>query len=314
MGLALVEAAAARPGSGSPCSTPATSARASGEPAEGVAGALLRRRRATRWADAGRGPATARDGVAIGAAVHSVRAVPRRRRWRPSPTGPRGPARSTCTCPSRSPRTRPASRRTAAPPPQVLADHGVLGPLTTAVHATHLTDDDVAAARRRRRRTPASARPPSATSATASARRRRLHDAGAPADPRQRQPRGGRPLRGDARRRARRAAAPPSSAATGRAAELLAAATGDGHAASGWADAGAIAVGQRADLVTLDTARARARPAPAPTRTPPSSPPPPRTSRHVMVDGRVVFRQGDRRRDRARARRRRSAGSGSMRR
>ncbi len=29
-------------------------------------------------------------------------------------------------------------------PAQLLADHGVLGPLTTAVHATHLTDADVA--------------------------------------------------------------------------------------------------------------------------------------------------------------------------
>ena len=61
------------------------------------------------------------------------------------------------------------------------------------------------------------------------------------------------------------------------AAELLAAATQQGHASLGFDDAGAIAVGQRADLVTLDTT-SPAPPAPAPTRTPPSSPPPPTTS------------------------------------
>ncbi len=41
------------------------------------------------------------------------------------------------------------------------------------------------------------------------------------------------------------------------AAELLTAATTDGHASLGWDDAGSIAVGHRADLVVLDPASPR---------------------------------------------------------
>jgi cytosine/adenosine deaminase-related metal-dependent hydrolase len=41
------------------------------------------------------------------------------------------------------------------------------------------------------------------------------------------------------------------------AAELLTAATTTGHASLGWSDAGSIAVGRRADLVTLDLASPR---------------------------------------------------------
>jgi cytosine/adenosine deaminase-related metal-dependent hydrolase len=77
------------------------------------------------------------------------------------------------------------------------------------------------------------------------------------------------------------------------AAELIAAATTTGHASLGWDDAGAIAVGRRADLVVLDPAS-------------------PRTAgggrdenavvfaavaedvRRVMVDGRWVVEDGDR--------------------
>jgi len=75
--------------------------------------------------------------------------------------------------------------------------------------------------------------------------------------------------------------------------ELLAAATTQGQRSLGWHDAGAIAVGQRADLVTLDL----------------TSPRTAGTGRdeatavfaaaaedvtQVMVDGRIVVRQGDR--------------------
>ena len=51
--------------------------------------------------------------------------------------------RCTCTSPSRSPRTRPASRRTASPRPGCCTRRTLLGPDTTVVHATHLTDDDI---------------------------------------------------------------------------------------------------------------------------------------------------------------------------
>ena len=94
-------------------------------------------------------------------------------------------------------------------PTQLLADAGALGPRTSAVHATHLTDDGRPAARhqrhvrlllpdhrarprRRHRPVPAAAR------------------GGQPADARQRQPRRHRPVRGDARGRARRAAGHPA--------------------------------------------------------------------------------------------------------
>ena len=50
----------------------------------------------------------------------------------------------TCTCPSSPPRTRRASRATGCTPTGLLAAEGVLGPATTAVHATHLTDADIA--------------------------------------------------------------------------------------------------------------------------------------------------------------------------
>ena len=177
-----------------------------------------------------------------------------------------------------------------ATPTQLLADHGVLGPMTSAVHATHLTDDDIghlgttrtlrlflphhrARPRRRHRPEPAPAR------------------RGQPADPRLRQPRRHRPVRGDARRRARRAARHPRARALvgGRA---LPAATTDGHASLGYDDAGAIAVGNRADLVTLDTTTPRTA----------------GTGRdehtavftaaaadvvQVVADGRVVFARGD---------------------
>ncbi len=82
------------------------------------------------------------------------------------------------------------------------------------------------------------------------------------------------------------------------AAELLDAATDHGHASLGWDDAGAIAVGQRADLVTLDTASARTA-GTGPTSTPRCSPPPPPTSPTSWSTAEVVVRQGDAERGRA---------------
>ena len=75
--------------------------------------------------------------------------------------------------------------------------------------------------------------------------------------------------------------------------ELLAAGTHIGHASLGFADVGRIAVGQRADLVTLDTASPRT----AGTGRDGSTVVFAATAadvRQVMVDGRVVVRQGDR--------------------
>jgi cytosine/adenosine deaminase-related metal-dependent hydrolase len=72
------------------------------------------------------------------------------------------------------------------------------------------------------------------------------------------------------------------------AAELLAAATADGHASLGFDDVGRIAVGQRADLVVLDPVSPRT----AGTGTSGESVVFAATSqdvRQVMVDGRVVY-------------------------
>ena len=75
--------------------------------------------------------------------------------------------------------------------------------------------------------------------------------------------------------------------------ELLDAATTTGHRSLGWDDAGAIAVGQRADLVTIDPASPRT----AGTGRDESSVVFAATAEdvtQVMVDGRIVVRKGDR--------------------
>ena len=75
--------------------------------------------------------------------------------------------------------------------------------------------------------------------------------------------------------------------------ELLAAATQHGHASLGFDDAGAIAVGQRADLVTLDTTTPRTAGTGADENTAVFAATADDVTQ-VMVDGRVVVRQGDR--------------------
>ncbi|MGD9961554.1 formimidoylglutamate deiminase [Nocardioides sp.] len=176
-------------------------------------------------------------------------------------------------------------------PTQLLEAEGALGERTSVVHATHLTDQDVATLGRTRTRAcfcPTTERDlgdgigPS----------RRLHDAGAPLT-----------LGSDSHAvidlfeemRAVELHERLASEQRGHwsSTELLAAATTTGHDSLGWADTGSIAVGHRADLVTLDV----------------SSPRTAGTGRDentavfaatgadvtsVMVDGVVVVRQGDR--------------------
>ncbi len=176
-------------------------------------------------------------------------------------------------------------------PARLLADHGLLGATTSLVHATHLTDDDIALigdAGAYASFCPTTERDlgdgigPS----------RRLHDAGARLT-----------LGSDSHAvidlfEEMRAVELHERLATQQrghwtAAELVTAATTTGHASLGWDDAGEIAVGQRADLVVLDPAS-------------------PRTAgtgrdehtvvfaaaaedvRRVMVDGRWVVEHGDR--------------------
>ena len=86
--------------------------------------------------DLGRG-----DGVVVGAAIHSVRAVP-----------DDALARVVAAAEGRPLHVHLSEQRAendacvaayGATPTQLLADHGALGPRTSAVHATHLTEHDI---------------------------------------------------------------------------------------------------------------------------------------------------------------------------
>jgi formiminoglutamate deiminase len=224
----------------------------------------------------------------IGAAVHSVRAVPADQldavvEWAAVREAPlhvhvseqRG---ENDACLAHYGRT----------PTEVLADAGALGPRTTAVHATHLTDLD---------RTELGDTDTAVCLCPTTERdladgigpARALADAGSPIC-----------LGSDSHAvidlfEEARAVELDERLRTERrghfdAAELLRAASAAGHAALGWADAGAIAVGRRADLVTvrLDSVRtAGVGPGPAivfAAGAPDVS--------HVVVDGRIVVRDG----------------------
>src|SRR5690606_11215340 len=87
---------------------------------------------------------TAPDHARIGAAVHSVRAVPAAQLptvagWAEERRAPLHVHLSEQTAENDACRT--AHGRT---PARLLADHGVLGPRTTGVHNTHLTGEDIA--------------------------------------------------------------------------------------------------------------------------------------------------------------------------
>lgn len=142
-------------------------------------------------------------------------------------------------------------------PTQLLAEAGALGPLTTAVHATHLTDEDVRFLGESGTNVcfcPTTER----DLADGMGQSRRLHDAGARLT-----------LGSDSHAvvdlfEEMRAVEMHERLATQRrghwsAVELLAAATVDGHRCLGFDDAGRIAEGQRADLVTLDLESVRTR-------------------------------------------------------
>ncbi|MER6705341.1 formimidoylglutamate deiminase [Streptomyces fumanus] len=196
-----------------------------------------------------------RDHVRIGAAVHSVRAVPAGQlatvaRWAEQRRAPLHVHLSEQTAENDA--CRQAHGRT---PARLLADHGVLGPRTTGVHNTHLTDADIALI---------------GGSGTGTCMcpttERDLADGIGPAAALQR---AGSPLslgsdshavidlfeearamELDERLRTRTRGHWTAGA-------LLRAATADGHAALGWDDAGTLETGARADLTTvvLDSVR-----------------------------------------------------------
>jgi formiminoglutamate deiminase len=182
----------------------------------------------------------------VGAAIHSVRAVPPGALATATGRGPLHVHLSEQR--AENDRCRAVHGRT---PAELLDQHGVLGPDTTAVHATHLTDQDVkllsgstACLCPTTERDLADGIGPARALADAGVRLSLGSDSHAVID-----------LLAEATalemherlRTERRGHFTP--------AELIAAATN--HASLGWADAGAIAVGRRADLVavSLDSVR-----------------------------------------------------------
>jgi formiminoglutamate deiminase len=232
------------------------------------------------------GTLVAQPHARLGVAAHSVRAVPAEALARVVTVAGGRPLHvhlseqraENAACIARYGRT----------PTELLGDHGVLGSTTTAVHATHLTDEDRAML---------------GDSETAvcfcPTTERDLADGIGPAhalvD-------GGSPLclgsdshaiidmfeearAVEMHERLRTEARGHFSAA-----DLLSAATGHGHAALGWHDAGEISVGCRADLVTLrmDSPRtAGTDPYAAPVFAATAA-----DITHVVADGRIVVRDG----------------------
>ncbi|MGW0435462.1 formimidoylglutamate deiminase [Micromonospora sp. NPDC003197] len=210
---------------------------------------------AYRWAERAAAFAPTSGNARVGAAVHSVRAVPAEQlavvtAW----ADERGEPLHVHL--SEQPAENEAClARYGCTPSELLADRGVLGPATTAVHATHLTDADLALLGGTGTGTcfcPTTER----DLADGIGPARALADAGSPLSL------GSdshaiidlfeeaRAVELDERLRTRRRGHFTTT-------ELLTAATATGHAALGWRDAGRIAVGQRADLVTvrLDSVR-----------------------------------------------------------
>jgi formiminoglutamate deiminase len=204
---------------------------------------------------------TDRPHARIGAAVHSVRAVPAAQlatvvRWGEDRQAP------LHVHLSEQPAENDACRAAhGVTPTRLLADHGVLGPRTSAVHATHLTDEDIALLGGS-----------GTTVCMCPTTERDLADGIGPAE---RLQEAGSPLslgsdshavidlfeearamELDERLRTR-------TRGHWTAAELLRAATVDGHASLGWADAGRLEAGALADFTTiaLDSVRTAGPPA-----------------------------------------------------
>lgn len=190
-----------------------------------------------------------REHALIGAAVHSVRAVPAGQlatvaRWAEERRAPLHVHLSEQTAENEA--CLAAHGRT---PTQLLADHGVLGPRTTGVHNTHLTDTDISLLG-------------GTTTGTCMCptTERDLADGIGPAV---RLQRAGSPLSlgSDSHAvidlleeaRAMELNERLSSRTRGHwtANALLTAATADGHAALGWSDAGRLEAGALADFTTI---------------------------------------------------------------
>lgn len=190
-----------------------------------------------------------RDHARIGAAIHSVRAVPAEQLatvagWAEERRAPLHVHLSEQTAENDA-----CLATHGVTPTRLLADHGVLGPRTTGVHNTHLTDEDIALL---------------GGSGTGTCMcpttERDLADGIGPAVALQR---AGSPLSlgsdshavidllEEARAMELNERLRTRTRGHWTAAALLRAASADGHAALGWDDAGAIGTGMLADLTTI---------------------------------------------------------------
>ena len=161
----------------------------------------------TRWAPTRAGVLGPR--ARVGAAIHSVRAVPGGQLHAVvGLVASRTARRCMSTCPSRWPRTAACLAAYRRTPAEVLYEAGALGPRTTAVHATHLVGRGHRPTGRAASATRASARRPRQTWRTGSGRPGTWRSAGCPLTARQRQPGHRRPVRGGAPGRAGGAAQP----------------------------------------------------------------------------------------------------------
>ncbi|GAA4565356.1 formimidoylglutamate deiminase [Micromonospora coerulea] len=242
---------------------------------------------ALRWAERVSAIAPGNDHARVGAAIHSVRAVPAEQLATVAGWADRNGVPLHVHL-SEQPAENDACRAVhGCTPTRLLADHGVLGPHTTAVHATHPTSADLALLGESRTGIclcPTTER----DLADGIGPARRMAEAGSPLslgsdshavidlfeD--------ARAVELDERLRTRRRGHFTP-------ADLCAAATVAGHAALGWGDAGRLAVGDRADLVTvrLDSARTAGVPPVGAFHAATAA-----DVRHVVVDGRTVVADG----------------------
>ncbi|MFB9466830.1 formimidoylglutamate deiminase [Streptomyces cinereospinus] len=190
-----------------------------------------------------------RDHARIGAAIHSVRAVPADQlatvaRWAEERRAPLHVHLSEQAAENDA--CRRAHGRT---PARLLADHGVLGPRTTGVHNTHLTDEDIALIGRSGTGTcvcPTTERDLADGIGPAAALRRAGSplslgsDSHAVVD-----------LLEEARAMELNERLRTRTRGHWTAAALLRAATADGHAALGWPEAGTLEPGALADFTTI---------------------------------------------------------------
>ncbi len=264
---------------------------------EAVSGAQVRYSdgHAEAWAERVSALSVAGDDVVVGAAIHSVRAVPREQlstvaRWAAEHEAPLHVHLSEQVAENDA-----CLAAHGVTPTALLAEAGALGPRTSAVHATHLSAGDVeqlGASTTRACLCPTTERDLGDGTGPA----RSLHEAGSPLT-----------LGSDSHAmidlfEEMRAVELDERLATQQrghwtAPELLDAATGNGHESLGFPDAGRIAVGQRADLVTvrLDSVRTAGTGATPEAAVFAAAAP---DVRRVVAGGRVVFTADDRTDDR----------------